>query len=282
MLTIKIGHSLRQLLKRSFLLSIFLASTPGIVADLFADTLETAPSSENAQVTATLPKAEYPRMLLGDDLIAHFSSFPRVEANHESTGFTLSISQGIAKRSCPSCKLTQDNGKVRFKPNQNQVCIEWGKATYPPSGCFNLVQTNSSNFELRTLAGKTVISYAISAPSRTIVADSKVATAVSTTGSDLSRPIFFNVSMYQIGNQVLQDAGKQAFLRRGWIIDPCENECLRGRLEKGGELHRAEMRFHYPYIEIGFIPGFDQGKSSWLDYLKKDILVYLNGARAAQ
>lgn len=277
MLSISAGRNLRQLSGVGVVLSVLSVPMLGIAGESFATTVETAQPPAKTSVATALPEEKYPRMLQGDDLATHFSKRLRVEANPRTRPFSLSLSQGKAERFCSGCRVTQDIGKVHVKPNENLVCIEWQKSTYPDSGCFNLIQTDISKFELRTPAGQTVISYTVSASS--VTANTSGKPSSSATGAGLSRSIIFNVSAYQVSSQGLINAGQQAFRQRGWSLEPCEKDCLRGRLEKNGTIHQAEMRFRAPYVEIGFVADFEEGKAGWLENLKKDTLAALNSPK---
>lgn len=109
----------------------------------------------------------FPRLLLSRDILVHFAEFPQIDANLDHhNSFQLKVSfrraaDGRAERWCPRCRRKFDYATVTLAPSQDGVCFEWYRATYPDSGCFQLVQTHENEFALRPMHGKGEITYAV-------------------------------------------------------------------------------------------------------------------------
>ncbi len=137
------------------------------IADLGA--LDDDARSERGRAPAPTPAAvTYPRTLSGQDIAAHFASYPSIEARRgEATPrrqapFTLRISrERKVERSCPNCYTQYASGSMVVKQDDAQVCFDWGSVPYPASGCFKLVQTNATDFQLRGVGFETVIRYSV-------------------------------------------------------------------------------------------------------------------------
>ncbi len=135
------------------------------IADLGA--LDADARSERAQASAPAPAAvTYPRELSGQDIAAHFASYPSIEAKQGEgkpgrlAPFTLRINRDrTVDRSCPKCFKPSASGSIVFKQDDALVCFDWGRVPYPASGCFKVVQTSATDFQLRGVAMETVIRY---------------------------------------------------------------------------------------------------------------------------
>src|SRR6266581_2907015 len=103
--------------------------------------------SERAQASAPAPAAvTYPRELSGQDIAAHFASYPSIEAKQGEgkpgrlAPFTLRINRDrTVDRSCPKCFKPSASGSIVFKQDDALVCFDWGRVPYPASGCFKVV-----------------------------------------------------------------------------------------------------------------------------------------------
>jgi len=138
------------------------------IADLGA--LDADARSERGQAPAPTPAAAvtYPRTLSGQDIAAHFASYPSIEARRgEATPtrrapFTLRIrGDGTVERSCPNCFKQSAGGSMVVKRDDAQVCFDWDRTPYPASGCFKLVQTSATDFQMRGVGFETVINYSV-------------------------------------------------------------------------------------------------------------------------
>jgi hypothetical protein len=255
---------------------LLLALTTALVVPT-VNAVSPAPVEPKVQPDGTV----YPRVLTGADITRHFSSSTRMHANATSRPFTLTISRRDAERNCPTCRLKEDYGRIRIKEDKNLVCIDWNKATYPESGCFSLIQTSDSTFDLRTSAGKTIMAYTVVASAPTAgsseqAPQSKLTPPIPAQGTTLSRTIIFRIPKPDTDTQRLITAGQQALHLREWNLESCDKNCLRGSLEKSGVRHWVEIRVQAPYVEIGFITGTQEGKPGWLENLKKDMLTVLS------
>jgi hypothetical protein len=47
------------------------------------------------------------------------------------------------------------------KQDDALVCFDWGRVRYPASGCFKVVQTSPTDFQLRGAGIETVIGYSV-------------------------------------------------------------------------------------------------------------------------
>ena len=138
------------------------------IADLGA--LDADARSERGQVPAPTPAAAltYPRTLSGQDITAHFASYPSIEARRgeamptRQAPFTLRIrGNGTVERSCPRCFTPSASGSMVVKQDDAQVCFDWRRVRYPASGCFKLVQTSATDFQMRGVGFETVINYSV-------------------------------------------------------------------------------------------------------------------------
>ena len=138
------------------------------IADLGA--LDADARSERGQVPAPTPAAAltYPRTLSGQDIAAHFASYPSIEARRgeamptRQAPFTLRIKgDGTVERSCPRCFTPSASGSMVVKQDDAQVCFDWRRVPYPASGCFKLVQTSATDFQMRGVGFETVINYSV-------------------------------------------------------------------------------------------------------------------------
>ena len=138
------------------------------IADLGA--LDADARSERGQAPAPTPAAAltYPRTLSGQDIAAHFASYPSIEARRgeamptRQAPFTLRIKgDGTVERSCPRCFTPSASGSMVVKQDDAQVCFDWRRVPYPASGCFKLVQTSATDFQMRGVGFETVINYSV-------------------------------------------------------------------------------------------------------------------------
>ncbi len=138
------------------------------IADLGA--LDADARSERGQAPAPTPAAAltYPRTLSGQDIAAHFASYPSIEARRgeamptRQAPFTLRIrGNGTVERSCPRCFTPSASGSMVVKQDDAQVCFDWRRVPYPASGCFKLVQTSATDFQMRGVGFETVINYSV-------------------------------------------------------------------------------------------------------------------------
>jgi len=137
------------------------------IADLGA--LDADAPSERGQAPASTPVAvTYPRTLSGQEIAAHFASYPSIEARRgEATPtrqapFTLRINRDrTVERSCPKCFTPKASGSMVVKQDDALVCFEWTRVPYPASGCFKLVQTSATDFQLRGVGIEAVIGYSV-------------------------------------------------------------------------------------------------------------------------
>ncbi len=137
------------------------------IADLGA--LDADARSERGQAPAPAPGAvKYPRELSGQDVAAHFASYPSIEARQGEgrpggkAPFTLRINRDrTVERSCPNCFTPKASGSMVVKQDDATVCFEWSRVPYPASGCFKLVQTSATDFQLRGVGMETVIRYSL-------------------------------------------------------------------------------------------------------------------------
>ncbi len=137
------------------------------IADLGA--LEGGAQAERGQAPAATPAAvTYPRTLSGQDIAAHFASYPSIEVRRgeaiptRQAPFTLRIrGDGTVERSCPRCFTPSASGSMVVKRDDAQVCFDWHRVPYPASGCFKLVQTSATDFQMRGVGFETVITYSV-------------------------------------------------------------------------------------------------------------------------
>ena len=139
------------------------------IAELGA--LEADSRAERALTAAAVPglaAVTYPRTLSGQDIAAHFASYPSIEARRgeakptRQAPFTLRIrGDGTVERSCPRCFTPSASGSMVVKRDDAQVCFDWRRVPYPASGCFKLVQTSATDFEMRGVGFETVINYSV-------------------------------------------------------------------------------------------------------------------------
>ncbi len=138
------------------------------IADLGA--LDADARSERGQAPAPTPAAAltYPRTLSGQDIAAHFASYPSIEVRRgeaiptRQAPFTLRIrGDGTVERSCPRCFTPSASGSMVVKQDDAQVCFDWRRVPYPASGCFKLVQTSATDFQMRGVGFETVINYSV-------------------------------------------------------------------------------------------------------------------------
>jgi hypothetical protein len=137
------------------------------IADLGA--LDADARSERGQAPAPAPgAANYPRELSGQDITAHFASHPSIEARRGEgkpgrlAPFTLRINPDrTVERSCPRCFKPSASGSIVVKQDDALVCFDWGRVPYPASGCFKVVQTSATDFQLRGVGMETVIRYSV-------------------------------------------------------------------------------------------------------------------------
>ena len=139
------------------------------IAELGA--LEADSRAERGLTAAAVPglaAVTYPRTLSGQDIAAHFASYPSIEARRgeakptRQAPFTLRIrGDGTVERSCPRCFTPSASGSMVVKRDDAQVCFDWRRVPYPASGCFKLVQTSATDFEMRGVGFETVINYSV-------------------------------------------------------------------------------------------------------------------------
>jgi len=109
----------------------------------------------------------YPRTLDGPQTLAHFERHPEIRANPGRLAFTLTLLPGgKVERVCDSCPRTVGYGTMTPREDNGLVCFEWQTITYPDSGCFRLVQTGPTRFELRGASGERRIRYSVDADAR--------------------------------------------------------------------------------------------------------------------
>ena len=139
------------------------------IADFGA--LDADSRAERGQTAVAVPApaaVTYPRTLSGQDIAAHFASYPSIEARRgeamptRRAPFTLRIrGDGTVERSCPNCFKQSASGSMVVKRDDAQVCFDWDRTPYPASGCFKLVQTSATDFQMRGVDIEAVISYSV-------------------------------------------------------------------------------------------------------------------------
>ncbi len=118
----------------------------------------------NARRDVAAPNAggSYPRTLNGSELVSHFARNPEIRANPKRRPFTLIIrADGKVERDCPGCQVPYGEGTMTFREAEGVVCVRWKNVGYPPSGCFQLVQTSANSFEMRTKDREVAIEYSL-------------------------------------------------------------------------------------------------------------------------
>lgn len=114
------------------------------------------------------PPVTYPRTLSGQDIAAHFATYPTIEARRgegvpgRQAPFTLRIKgERSVERSCPNCFAQNASGSMVINRDEATACFDWGRVPYPAGGCFKLVQTGATDFQLRGVGIETVIRYSV-------------------------------------------------------------------------------------------------------------------------
>jgi len=108
------------------------------------------------------PGESYPHTLSREEILTHFARYVQVDARvGKRPPFTLKVgADGRVERACGGCRVTSGRGTMTLKADQGMVCFKWD-VTYPESGCFQVVQTSSDQFEMRGSSGEPTIRYSV-------------------------------------------------------------------------------------------------------------------------
>lgn len=251
------------------------AAAAPVTAPTTTSVVAPAPSvdSKSGVTNGAASAPSYPRVLRGQEIAAHFARHGEMSANSSTRPFKLRVAGSTATRDCPSCNVVSDSARVAIKSAEDRVCMTWSRVTYPASGCFQVVQTGTSSFELREDSGRVAVAYAV----RNVAGTGAEATSMSSgsgaqvaSAANLSRVV--DVSGRSASPASLRAASERALVKRGWAVEACQPECVRGRLVRRGDTHHVEMRVAVNKVTIEYLPDSVAGNPSYLLNLEKDLL----------
>lgn len=137
--------------------------TEGLQAIAALGTLDSPTGAAPEQpVVATPPGQSSPRNLSGEEIAAHFARYASIEARQgRGATFTLLIRPDrTIERTCPNCRRQSGSGTMRVKQDEAVVCFDW-RVYYPASGCFKVIQTGATSYQLRKVDAEIVIRYSV-------------------------------------------------------------------------------------------------------------------------
>jgi len=207
----------------------------------------------------------YPKQLTASQAMQYFSDYPKIKMPIPAPGMEFMIKGNDVERYCFLCGTPTGYGAVKYDMANNDICFDWDGVSYPPSGCFRLVQTGPGSFELQNKRGKGV--YAWGSREKVVIRKS------TPLKEEFDRPILIDLDEFKPSKEKLHAAVIQAMENKGWKIVKDKPELIVGALEHSGSTYQVMVKIRGTWVGLGYVQGFGPNHERWLHNIKQQLLL---------